>query len=283
MTGIESMTQVLANDPMIPRFVNVRAYHAETADIFTLRLQPPEGYRFKPGQFNMVYAFGIGEAAISMSGDPEETGELVHTIRAVGSVTNALAKARAGDQVGVRGPFGSAWPVDEARGNDVVIVCGGIGLAPLRPVICYLLRHRAHYGKITVVVGVRSPADLAFRSEVDHWTQRPDLELLVTVDRAVPGWTGNVGMVTGLMGQIGMQPDRTIGLTCGPELMMQAVLREFARRGISDDRLYLSLERNMHCAIGSCGHCQFGPKFICMDGPVFRFDRIRDLVNVRDL
>ncbi len=177
----------------------------------------------------------------------------------------------------------TSWPVEEARGNDVVIVCGGIGLAPLRPLIYHLLRHRANFGKIAILLGARSPGDLPFLAELRAWEERGDLQVLITVDQSQGSWQGRVGLVTTLLAELNIDPARTIGMTCGPELMMRFLLREFAKRGVADDRLYLSLERNMHCAVGSCGHCQFGPKFICMDGPVFRHDNIRSMLDIREI
>jgi NAD(P)H-flavin reductase len=277
------MVSLAPSGPMVPVFVRVESTVPETADIFTIRVQPPADYSFAPGQFNMLYAFGVGEAAISLSGDPSERSSLVHTIRAVGSVTNVLGKIRAGDQVGVRGPFGSAWPVEACRGHDVVIVCGGIGLAPLRPVVYHLLRQRSDYGRIALLVGVRTAADLLFRTELEAWGQRGDLQVVVTADRADSSWRGRTGQVTTLFPAVEFDPARTIGMTCGPEIMMRFVLREFAKRGVPDDRLYVTLERNMQCAIGVCGHCQFGPEFVCMDGPVFRYDRVRRIFAIREI
>jgi len=277
------MTGVVSSAPMTPTFVRVEEFALETSDTFTIRLQPPPEYSFAPGQFNMLYAFGVGEAAISLSGDPAQRQSIVHTIRAVGSVTNVLKNVRPGAQIGVRGPFGSQWPIDAARGHDVVLVCGGIGLAPLRPVIYHLLGHRADYGRIALLMGARSPADLLFRAELEAWSKRTDFQVLVSVDRPDPAWRGGVGLVTSLFPSIQFDWAKTIGLTCGPEIMMRFVQREFARRGVSDDRVYLSLERNMQCAIGMCGHCQFGPEFVCMDGPVFRCDRIQRILDLREM
>jgi NAD(P)H-flavin reductase len=279
---IPEMTATAPAAPMTPTFVRVEEFTTETSDTFTIRLEPPANYSFAPGQFNMLYAFGVGEAAISLSGDPGKR-EIIHTIRAVGSVTNVLMKARPGAQIGVRGPFGSQWPVDASRGHDVVLVCGGIGLAPLRPVIYHLLNHRADYGKVALLLGARSPADLLYRSELEAWSKRADFQVLVSVDRPDPAWRGGVGLVTSLFSSAQFDPARTIGLTCGPEIMMRFVQREFAKRGVADDRVYLSLERNMQCAIGFCGHCQFGPEFVCMNGPVFRYDGIKRILDVREI
>ena len=268
--------------PMVPVVVKVRALARETHDVVTLSLDPPDsGFAFLPGQFNMLYVFGVGEAAISLSGDPA-TQAIVHTIRTVGSVTNALGQLQADAAIGLRGPFGSAWPIEQARGQDVVIVAGGIGLAPLRPTLHHLMRHRKDYGQVVLLYGARTPADVLYASQLDEWQARGDLQVLMTVDRGDTSWQGSIGLVTALFPQVKIEPERTVGLICGPEIMMRFVQREFEKRGVADDRLYVSLERNMHCAVGFCGHCQLGPEFVCMDGPVFRYDRIQHFFNIRE-
>jgi NAD(P)H-flavin reductase len=271
--------------PMVPTPVRVRTYQQETHDTFTLTLEPPAApwsAAFRPGQFTMLYAFGVGEVPISMSGDAVTAGDgVVHTIRNVGSVTGALGQLRPGDTVGVRGPFGSAWPLEETVGHDVVLVAGGIGLAPLRPAIYHLLAHRKAHGRLCLLYGARTPADLLYPDELEEWKRR-GLEVLVTVDRGEPNWRGSVGLVTLLFAQAHFDPTKTVGLLCGPEVMMRFAGLEFQKRGVGDEQLYVSLERNMQCAIGLCGHCQLGPQFVCMDGPVFRLDRIRHFFDIRE-
>jgi NAD(P)H-flavin reductase len=268
---------------MLPAVVRIRDRRPETPGVFTLALEPPgAGWSFRPGQFNMLYVFGVGEAAISLSGDASDTATLLHTIRAVGSVTDALGRLQAGEALGLRGPFGSAWPLEEARGYDVIIVAGGIGLPPLRPVIYHMLRHRDDFGRIVLLYGARTPADLVYGAEVEEWKQCEDFQVLVTVDRADPSWCGAVGLVTELIPRSVFAPTRAIGLLCGPEVMMRFAIRGFLERGVPEDRLFLSLERNMQCAVGFCGHCQFGPDFVCMDGPVFRYDRIKSFWSIRE-
>jgi NAD(P)H-flavin reductase len=271
---------------MLPTVVGVQGFRTENHDTFTLTLQPPAvpgtPYSFLPGQFNMLYGFGLGEVPISMSGDPAEAASVVHTIRAVGSVTRGLAKIRPGNAIGVRGPFGSSWPLEMAQGNDVVLVSGGIGLAPLRPVVYHLLRHRDQYGRVVLLNGARTPGDLFYREELQAWQSRGDLQVLLTVDSADASWREPVGLVTALFKRAEFDPQRTVGMMCGPEVMMRFTVAEFAKRGVNTDRLYVSLERNMQCAIGFCGHCQFGPNFVCMDGPVFRYDQIKAFFDVRE-
>jgi NAD(P)H-flavin reductase len=278
---VQSVSPLLA-----PTFVRIRERIQETHDIFTLKIEPPQAngtpYSIRPGQFNMLYLFGIGEVPISVSGDTEDPGLIVHTVRAVGSVTDALSRLQPGDTIGLRGPFGSCWPLAEARGHDVVLASGGIGLMPLRGAIYYLLKHRQDYGRIVLLQGARTPRDMLFATELEQWSCCSDFQVLVTVDAADTSWTGRVGVVTALFKEAMFDPARTIGLMCGPEVMMRFAQREFEQRGVPQDRLYVSLERNMQCAIGMCGHCQFGPSFVCIDGPVFRFDRIRRFWEVRE-
>ena len=275
-----------AADPMLPRPFRVERIRRDLSDTFTLELKPADGGRapsFKPGQFNMLYQFGVGEVPISISGDPTEPGLLVHTIRAVGSVTNALSGLKAGAVVGVRGPYGSAWPVDAATGSDVVIVAGGIGLAPLRPAIHSVLARRQDFGRLVILYGARTPHDILYRTQLERWSSRLDTFVDVTVDRAGADWRGNVGVVTKLIGRGGFDPAQTVGFVCGPEIMIRYSVQALGDRGVAADRIHVSMERNMRCAVGFCGHCQFGGAFVCKDGPVFRFDRIAPLFRVRSL
>ncbi|MEM9553580.1 MAG: FAD/NAD(P)-binding protein [Acidobacteriota bacterium] len=271
---------------MVPRPFRVRRLRKETADTFNLELEPADNREvpeFLPGQFNMLYLFGIGESAISISGDPAQRDPLIHTIRAVGTVTRGLAALKRGHMVGVRGPFGTAWPVASAVDHDVVVVAGGIGLAPLRPAIYQLLAQRPHYGRLVILYGSRSPDDLLFARELERWRGRFDLEVLVTVDHATSGWRGHVGVVTSLIQRMTVDPLHTIALTCGPEVMMRFATKALVESGVAPDHIYVSMERNMKCAIGWCGHCQLGPTFVCKDGPVFPLPQIAPLWGVREM
>jgi len=273
-------------DPMRPQVVEILEVTAETPDTFTLDLgvgDRANGFPFAPGQFNMMYQFGIGEVPISISGDPGEPLRLVHTIRAVGTVTQAMLRLRKGAALGIRGPFGSAWPVEAARGQDVVLVAGGIGLAPLRPVIYHILQHRADYERVCIVYGARSPAEMLYKSELERWRGRFDLSVDVIVDRSGLHWHGNVGVVTALLPRARFDPARCVAMICGPEIMMRFSVAELRQRGVGEDRIHVSMERNMRCAVGFCGHCQFGPTFVCKDGPVYRFDRIAPIFNLREI
>ncbi|MBI4613544.1 MAG: FAD/NAD(P)-binding protein [Planctomycetes bacterium] len=257
----------------------------ETSDTATLVLDAagrPGGFSFAPGQFNMVYLFGAGEVPISVSGDPALPHLLVHTIRAAGSVTRPLAAARPGDRIGIRGPYGNPWPLAEAKGQDVVVASGGLGIAPLRPAIYHILAHRADYARFILLHGARTPADILYPKEIAEWRGRFDLEVHVTVDRAEGGWRGQVGVVTTLFPRIVFDPARTVALICGPEVMMRFTIREFQNRGVPDERIFVSVERNMKCGMGLCGHCQLGPRFICREGPVLRYDRIAPFFGKRE-
>ncbi len=276
----------LVADPMLPRLYRVLGRHRETRDTLTLEVASATrggGTAFAPGQFNMLSVIGVGEVPISISGDPAAEKRLAHTVRAVGAVTQALGDLRNGQIIGVRGPFGTAWPVEDAVGADVVIVAGGIGLAPLRPALYRLLAGRERYGRIVLLYGARTPQDLLYARELERWRGRMDLDVGVTVDAAAGGWRGNVGVVTTLIPRAPFDPANAVAFVCGPEVMMRFTVRELQTRGVPDDRLYLSLERNMQCAVGLCGHCQYGPVFVCRDGPVFRYDRIARFFRVREI
>ncbi|MFI5181465.1 MAG: FAD/NAD(P)-binding protein [Thermoanaerobaculia bacterium] len=273
-------------DPMRPVPFRVKRVVAETHDTFTLVLAPPrEGppFSFRPGQFNMLWAYGCGEVPISLSGSPGGADELLHTIRAVGPVTEALHRLGRGDTVGVRGPFGTAWPMDAVAGCDVVLVAGGIGLAPLRPVLHSLLSDRARYGRIVLLVGARTPQDLLFTKELESWRGRFDMDVEVTVDRAARDWYGLVGVVTSLIPRAPFEPGKAAAFVCGPEIMMHFTLLELERRGVARSRLWVSLERNMKCGAGLCGHCQMGPFFVCKDGPVFPWERVASWLSIREV
>lgn len=274
-----------APDPMLPRRFAVSAVHRDTVDTTTLELEPLDGppLTFEPGQFTMLQAFGVGEVPISISGDPTGTGPLVHTIRDVGSVTHALVTAVAGTTVGVRGPFGTGWDVALARGGDLVVVAGGIGLAPLRPALLEVAAHRDAYGEVTLLYGTRTPADLLFTTSLERWATEHDVSVEVTVDSAGPGWGGRVGLVTPLVTAATFDGPRTTALVCGPEIMMRLAAAALLDRGVPDANVRLSMERNMKCGVGLCGHCQLRELFVCMDGPVLPYDRLRPQMATAEL
>jgi NAD(P)H-flavin reductase len=273
-------------NPMIPEQYRVSRIRKETYDTFTLELEACREngeLLFKPGQFNMLYVFGTGEVPISISGNPGTPEKLVHTTRAVGTVTMAMRKLKRDDIIGVRGPYGTAWPVQEAEGKDVIVVAGGIGLAPLRPVIYYLLSNRDKFGRLILFYGTRTPSDLLYRQELESWRSRFDLEVHVTVDRVGDKWQGHVGVVTTLITKESIDPEKSLAMVCGPEIMMRFSVMELQKHGMKRESIYISAERNMKCGIGLCGHCQMGPHFVCKDGPVFRYDHVMDLFTKREI
>ena len=272
-------------EPMVPHLYRVRSRRRETHDVVTLALEPLHGRapRCSPGQFNMLYAFGIGEVPVSVSGDTTGKGSIVHTIRAAGLVTRALCESHPGTIVGLRGPFGTDWGLDAAIGRDLVIVGGGIGLAPLRPVIYEVLANRERYGRVSVLIGARSPADLLYTAELQNWRSRFDLDVRVTVDVADGRWHGPVGIVTELIPRASFDPRSATGLVCGPEIMIRFAARSLVDHGLDPNRIRVSLERNMKCAIGLCGHCQLGSEFVCRDGPVFTYARVGRLLAIREV
>jgi NAD(P)H-flavin reductase len=276
--------EVTSVNSMLPQPFLVRRMRRETPDTFTIEIEPAtsdKASRFAPGQFNMLYVFGCGEIAISICADPRGKS-LMHTTRVVGTVTKAMAKLRRGDMLGVRGPFGSGWPIEQVAGRDVVLVAGGIGLAPLRGALCQLLRRLKRPAKVVLLYGVRTPEDILYRRELERW-RTSGLQIYVTVDRATGSWLGHVGVVTTLIPRAPFDPVNTVALVCGPEVMMRYTALELQKRGVSETSIFLSMERNMKCAIGFCGHCQFGPEFICKDGPVFRYDHIKKWLGIWEL
>ena len=275
-------------DPFVPQVYSVDGVRRELSDTVTLELTPVAGPRpsFRPGQFNMLYVFGVGEVAISMSGDPAHEAAFVHTVRDVGAISGAIARLQAGGTIGVRGPFGTSWPVgaaEGAEGADVVIVAGGLGIAPLRPAIYEIMAHRKRYGRVAILFGSRNPADMLYRHELEDWRRRLDVEIEITVDHADAEWRGNVGVVPALVPRFVFDAAETLAFVCGPEVMMRFTVNALRQAGVATDRIYLSMERNMKCAIGLCGHCQFGGTFICKDGPVMRYDRIADIFAMREI
>ena len=269
--------------PMAPAPFRVARRSRETADTWTLGLEPVAGDSLepRPGQFTMVYAFGIGEVPVSVSA--ADGGMLTHTVRAVGAVTTAICASTRGAVLGIRGPFGNSWPVEDAVGSDVVVVAGGIGIAPLRGAVHEILRKRGEYGDVSLLYGSRTPADLLYRKELASLRGRFDVHVDVTVDAAEAGWRGKVGVVPKLIAEAHFDPAATTALVCGPEIMMHVAARALLDRGVPAGHIYLSMERNMHCGLGHCGHCQLGPTMICRDGPVYPYDELEGLMAVREL
>jgi NAD(P)H-flavin reductase len=238
---------------------------------------------FDPGQFYMIYVFGHGEVPISVSGDPVKFGELTFTVMAVGSVTQALCAVQPGATIGLRGPFGSSWPVDQVKGRDVIVMAGGLGLAPLRPSIYHMLHNRHDYNDLMLLYGTREPSSIIFQRELVDWGDASPLEVDVTVDNAGREWPGKVGVVTELLKDRTIDAHKTSAFICGPEVMMRFSAFALLDRGVAAENIYVSMERNMQCAIKMCGRCQYGPFFICDDGPIFSFDRVERLFKIREV
>ncbi|MFN0051303.1 MAG: FAD/NAD(P)-binding protein [Planctomycetales bacterium] len=263
---------------IIPETPGVATYELEFADPAQAAM-----YRFEPGQFNMLYLPGIGESAISISADPTSRERWAHTVRVAGNVTQGLAKLGVGGSLGLRGPFGSCWPLAAQRGRDLILVAGGIGLPPLRPVILHILAHRGEFGQVTLLHGARTPEGLMYERDYADWSQG-GIDVETTVDRGAPDWRGAVGVVTLLLERLSIPyPSQTALFACGPDVMMHFTMRSALDRGLPIENLWLSTERNMQCAVGLCGHCQLGPAFVCKDGPVFRYDRMAPFLRVEGL
>jgi NAD(P)H-flavin reductase len=273
------------DDPFLPRAFVVRRHRQDTRDTYTLVLDPVDGapMAFAAGQFTMMHAFGAGEAPISISGDPARTDLLEHTIRDVGAVTHALVHATPGTQLGIRGPFGTGWEVSSGAGGDVVFVAGGIGLAPLRPAILELCAARADYGRVLLLYGARTPEDILFGDDLRRWAADHAIDVQVTVDNGQHAWRGRVGLVTQLVARGGFDAANTLALVCGPEVMMRYAASALAERGVPKARLRLSMERNMKCGVGLCGHCQLREVFLCVDGPVLTYDVLEPLMARAEL
>ena len=275
----------VSGDPMVPRPFRIVRRVKEVDGCFTLHLRSLDGrpYGFKPGQFNMLYVFGVGEVAISVSGDCRDLNTLVHTIREVGTVTRAMAQLKVGDTIGVRGPFGNPWPIEVAYGHDVLFVTGTVGLAPLRPLVYEVLNRREHFGKVVVCYGSRGTHDILYEKLLHQWRGRVDMQVHVTVHSAPAGYRGRGGSVANLVKIARFDPEQTIAYVCRSETMTRPAVQALNERGVTADRIYVTLERNMKCGVGFCGHCQMGGSFMCKDGPVYRYDTIEHVFSVREL
>jgi NAD(P)H-flavin reductase len=285
-TDIMAKTETIP-DPMQPRRFRINNVTWETEETFTQELIPIDSgptFTFKPGQFNMIYMYGVGEIPISISGDPENSSRLFHTTRVVGSVTQRLQHLKPSDTLGIRGPFGKGWPVGDVTGKDILIIAGGIGLAPLRPVVYHLLSHRDQYGHITLLYGTRSPDKILYYEQLKNWISHFDLlDVKVTVDHASGNWRGHVGVVTRLLSKAMFEPENTAAFVCGPEIMMRFVAMDLKKNKVPENQVYLSMERNFKCGLGFCGHCQLGSYFICKDGPVFTYDKIKSYLSLKEV
>lgn len=274
-------------DPYVPSTVEIVNVKRQTVDVktYTVRFakeQDRKKFRVMPGQFIMVSIPGLGEAPFSLSAVPEKTDSFDTTIRTVGNVTSVLNRCSVGARLGVRGPYGRPWPIKEAKGKDVLLVAGGIGLAPLRPVITTIRKNRRAYGNFEILYGARTPSDQVFTDEYEEWRRTARTRLSLTVDSVPTGviWPHETGVVTGLFEDMETSPENSIVMTCGPEIMMRFVVRGLLARNFRKDQIYVSLERRMKCGMGHCGHCQIGEKFVCRDGPVFTYLELEGLPDL---
>lgn len=270
----------------VPMRARIAERIQEARDIFTWHLRfdddtQQQNYRFVPGQFNMLYLYGVGEVPISIVSDPDEYGYIGHTIRVVGRVTKGMAKLKVGDEVGMRGPFGRGWPLQQTEGKDIIIATGGLGCAPVVGAIHYIFSRRADFGRVVIMQGVKHSNDLLWRESYRKWQQDGNAQVLLAADQAGPNWPWAVGRITALMKEAQFDAKQTIAMMCGPEGMMIAVARELLQRGVEERRLWLSMERNMKCAVGRCGHCQFGHHFVCRNGPVFPYSELQPWLGIK--
>jgi len=271
-------------DPCLPHEAEIIKRVQESSTIFTLHLRftdprHHQGFNFYPGQFNMLYLYGVGEVAISIVSDPKKKNILTHTIRAIGRVTRALQKLQPGDRIGIRGPYGRGWPLEQVKGKDVVVVTGGLGCAPSVSIISYILQRRTQYGNLSILQGVKHSDDFIFRKQYALWQKSPHTEIHIAADQAGPKWPWSVGYVTDMIDKLKLNPENTVAMMCGPEMMMNTAVKVLNKKGIPEHHIYLSMERNMECGIGQCGHCQYGGFFICKDGPIFAYSEIKALFN----
>ena len=274
------------NNAYLPHEAEIVERIQEAPDIFTLRLQFTDphqqaNYTFAPGQFNMLYLHGVGEVPISIVSDPENANLYDHTIRVVGRVTKAMAALQQGDYIGIRGPYGRGWPMAEAEGRDVVLITGGLGCAPVVSVIHYVLQRRERFERLIIMQGVKHSNDLIWREQYAAWSKLPDTQILLAANETTPHWAFDSGFVTDLLDKANFEADNASAMLCGPEIMMQVASQRLLEKHVAADDIWLSMERNMHCAVGHCGHCQFGGQFICKDGPVFPLPAISHLLGVK--
>lgn len=275
----------MRQDIYLPQEAKILERIQETPTVFTWHLQFTDAqiqrqFKFHPGQFNMVYLYGIGEVAISVASDPDEPNYFSHTIRNVGSVTQGLAKLQKGDHVGIRGPFGRSWPLKESMGKDILVISGGLGCAPTVAVINYVLQRQQQFGVLKILQGIKHSDDFIYRQRYAEWQKQNNVEVYIAADKAGPQWPWHVGHITDLLSNIKINCEKTIVMMCGPQGMMRVVIQQLIQMSLAEKNIYLSMERNMECAIGHCGHCQYGGLFICKDGPVFSYPEIKALFDI---
>jgi len=236
-------------------------------------------FRFEPGQVGQLSIFGVGESTFVINSPPTRMDHLQFSVMIAGEVTAKLHTLKAGDQVGVRAPLGNAFPYESMKGKDIVFVGGGIGMAPLRTLLLFMLDNRKDYGKITLLYGARSPEDMAFRYELPDWTTRKDMSTVLTIDREAPGWEHKVGLIPNVLLDMAPPSKNAVAVTCGPPIMIKFTLQALQKLGFKDDQIVTTLEKRMKCGVGICGRCNIGTKYVCMDGPVFTYAQLKELPN----
>lgn len=274
----------MLDNVLVPKLYEVKSNEKESADVYTLTLAAKEGtdeMTFLPGQFNMLHHFGFGEVAISHAGDSSCRGQVVHTVRSAGPVTEQMSKLKPGDEVGVRGPFGSTWPLDK-EGSDVLLIAGGIGLPPLRSALCALIANKSRYNSLTLLYGAKNPEDLIYREDLRRW-QEQGVKVVISVDQGDANWKGPVGVITHLIQKNIRDPKNILALICGPEIMIEFSVKELEQAGVAAKDIAVSLERHMQCGVGFCGRCQYGPFFLCKDGPVLPYEKLQHWFWVKEL
>lgn len=272
-------------DAYLPHEAKILERIQEAPTLFTLRLcftdsTQQKQFAFQPGQFNMLYLYSVGEVAISIVSDSAEAKIFEHTIRIVGRVTKTFAKLTRGDRIGVRGPFGRGWPLAAARNKDIVIVTGGLGCAPTVSAINYIMQRRRHYGAVKIFQGIKHSSDLIFKERYHQWQQSPNTEIIIAADKSERGWPWHTGFIIELFQQTTLDAENTVAMLCGPEAMMNLAAQMLLQKKVAAKDIYLSMERNMECALGHCGHCQYGGLFICKNGPIFAYSEIKNLLGV---
>jgi sulfite reductase subunit B len=263
--------------PSIGKIKKIKKITYDTKS-FTILMQ--KNFSHQPGQFVEVWAFGAGEAPISISSKPSNANTFTITVRKVGEVTSRLHEMKKGDLIGIRGPFGKAWPIEKAKGKDLTIIVGGIGIAPLRGVIKMALQDQKMCNHLTLLYGARSPRDIVFREELEEWKEASNITVHVTVDEGNGRWKGNVGLITTLFDKIDLDPENNMVLMCGPPIMMFFVTKNLREMGFKEEDIYVSLERHMRCGVGKCGHCNIGKYYVCKDGPVFAYSMVKKIPEV---
>jgi len=274
-----SYQELLKTSPYKPvkaKIVKTNKY-TEFEKLFRIELDGKKDLEHVPGQFVQVSLFGVGEAPISVCSSPTEKGYFELTVRRVGGLTTAMHKLETGSVLGIRGPFGKGFPLDAMRGNDILIVAGGLGIVPLRSLIHYILDQRKDFGDVQILLGCKTPKDMLFGEEVEAWQKRADIKFNCTVDRADPDWKGNVGLITSLIPGVSIEPKKTYAVVVGPPIMYKFVIVELLKKEIPGHQIVVSLERKMKCGLGKCGHCQIRGVYVCQSGPVFTYDELRQM------